>query len=840
MAEIAPPVFISYAREASSEQAQALKDRLDSLAFLDTGEIDDGDSFPKRLLDGLLGARVVVVFATASYLERRFCRLELRLALAGGDTQSSHLMVALGLGGEAVLEALPPEVAGRNWPPAAAAARVEALARKLLAKNPPAIGERLRAEDARQIGEAFLEESTARPPEALPETRSLPAGVAGQSIGPRFVGRAGVLHRMHSFLSGRRGRTAHLTGRLTGGGGFGKTRLAVEYMHRYASFYPGGVFWINADSGAIEQEWWRVLAALDPGVPDLAVMRGQGRDVQRELERALRGIRQPALYVIDNIPEAGAGAAPPETAVFCPAPDAVTILATSRQDTREAHVQRIPVEELERDAAILLLTDGVPGAAALAWAEWARIAEWVGDLPVALDLLNRSLALGAIAMRALLGRVDAPGAAGELDRLSEALRGQVPANALRGVTETLSISLDKLDRKAREAAMLLAQLAPAPIPEQLMEALPEELGSPAVRAALRSRHFVTGAGELVFGTMHRLTAEFLRMQAEPGSLERACDALLEVMTPDRCRDPRHWPVMRLCRPHAEALFDRGARVDDAAQLASRLGLRVAILAGAQGAYSGARRVEERVVDVCRRLLGQEHPDTLTSMNNLAATLLAQGDVAGARRMQEQVVEASTRVKGEDQPHTLTSMNNLAETLRAQGDLPGALRMHERVLEVRKRVLGEEDPDTLASMNNLALTQRDLGDLTGARRTQEQVLGVIRRVLGEEHQYTLMSMDNLAYTLRAQGDVAEARRLHERVVEAMTRVLGEEHPATLTSMNNLAFTLRDLGDSKDALRLLRACLAGRRKVLGEDHPDTQAAAETLRQWEAEANGQKSPT
>ncbi len=60
---------------------------------------------------------------------------------------------------------------------------------------------------------------------------------------------------------------------------------------------------------------------------------------------------------------------------------------------------------MEHDPAVLLLTDNVPGTATLSWADWGRIAEWVGDLPIALDLLNRSLALSSITPGALLERV---------------------------------------------------------------------------------------------------------------------------------------------------------------------------------------------------------------------------------------------------------------------------------------------------------------------------------------------------------------------------------------------------------------------------------------------------
>jgi len=119
------------------------------------------------------------------------------------------------------------------------------------------------------------------------------------------------------------------------------------------------------------------------------------------------------------------------------------------------------------------------------------------------------------------------------------------------------------------------------------------------------------------------------------------------------------------------------------------------------------------------ILGSEHPDTLRSMNNLAATLKAQDDLAGARKLQERVLEMTRRILGDEHPDTLTSMNNLAMTLKAQGDLAGAREIQERVLEMTRRILGDEHPDTLASMNNLALTLQAQGNPEGAREIQER-------------------------------------------------------------------------------------------------------------------------
>ena len=307
-----------------------------------------------------------------------------------------------------------------------------------------------------------------------------------------------------------------------------------------------------------------------------------------------------------------------------------------------------------------------------------------------------------------------------------------------------------------------------------MDALPGGLNSPGARVALRSRHFVTSGGGSSFGVMHQLTADFLRyMTPSSHSFEMAIEALFKVMTVERCRDPGQWPLMNLCRPHAEELFARGVDVDSTTAQSSLMGALSSVLAGEQGDYAGARQLEERVLEARKRVLGEEHPDTLTSMNNLARTLADQGDYAGAWQLQERVLETQRRVLGEEHPNTLISMANLAATLSEQGDYTEARQLQERVLEVRTRILGEEHPDTLRSMANLAVTLAAQGDHAGARQLEERVLEAQRRVLAEEHPATLTAMNNLAVTLREQGDYARARQLEEQVLQ-VRRVLGEEH------------------------------------------------------------------
>jgi len=63
----------------------------------------------------------------------------------------------------------------------------------------------------------------------------------------------------------------------------------------------------------------------------------------------------------------------------------------------------------------------------------------------------------------------------------------------------------------------------------------------------------------------------------------------------------------------------------------------------------------------KRVLGEEHPDTLASITNLASTYENQGRWKEAEELKVQVIETFERVLGEEHPYTLTSTANLAST-----------------------------------------------------------------------------------------------------------------------------------------------------------------------------------
>jgi tetratricopeptide (TPR) repeat protein len=92
--------------------------------------------------------------------------------------------------------------------------------------------------------------------------------------------------------------------------------------------------------------------------------------------------------------------------------------------------------------------------------------------------------------------------------------------------------------------------------------------------------------------------------------------------------------------------------------------------GALAAYAQARPLYERALAISEKALGAEHPDTATSLNNLALLLKSQGDYDGARPLYERALAICEKVLGAEHPDTATSLNNLALLLKSQGDYDG--------------------------------------------------------------------------------------------------------------------------------------------------------------------------
>ena len=73
-------------------------------------------------------------------------------------------------------------------------------------------------------------------------------------------------------------------------------------------------------------------------------------------------------------------------------------------------------------------------------------------------------------------------------------------------------------------------------------------------------------------------------------------------------------------------------------------------------------------EVQKRILGDEHPDTLTVINNQAVLYRQLGKSAEAEALLVGVVEAQRRVLGDEHPNQLATLSTLGQVYQSQGRL----------------------------------------------------------------------------------------------------------------------------------------------------------------------------
>ena len=96
--------------------------------------------------------------------------------------------------------------------------------------------------------------------------------------------------------------------------------------------------------------------------------------------------------------------------------------------------------------------------------------------------------------------------------------------------------------------------------------------------------------------------------------------------------------------------------------------------GEAGDWAEAVRLFRDLVADRTRLLGPDHPDTLTSRHDLALSAGRGGDPADAVRLYRDLVADRTRLLGPDHPDTLASRHQLANNVGKSGDRAEAIRL----------------------------------------------------------------------------------------------------------------------------------------------------------------------
>jgi len=729
-----------------------------------------------------------------------------------------------------------------------AALRVyQALATALEADLDVAPNGAIEALRARLLAQEAAPRAADRHPRMPPPTTTptnLPAPLTG------FVGRAWERHEVADILAATRLLT------LTGPGGCGKTRLALEVAGALVETYPDGVW-------HVELAMIRDAALLAGVVAGALGVVEQANRLQRD---TLRDFLRPraALLLLDNCEHLIDGCAALATDLLSACPG-LRLLTTSREalGVSGETIWRVPglsvpPADARPDPTSLPRFEAVQLLQARARASRADFALTTGNAPAVMQICQRldGLPLAIELAAARLATLSVNDVATRLDDCFGLLTGgnrtALPRQqTLRATMEwsygLLSAEEQRLLRRlsifaggyAGEAAAAVCGEEGAPgvavldllggLVGKSLVGLEESNGAGRYRLLETVRQYgwerLEESGEAQ-ETRHKHAAYYLALaeEAEPAltgpdqgrwlqRLDREYDNLRAALR--RSRDSgEHEIGLRLAAALWRFWYVRGRQSEGRRWLENLLAVNgggdsahaitiararalygASVLAAEQGDYQRAAALSLESVTLFERF-----DDTLGRARalNLRATVTRyQGDQTGATALYEESV-ALFRALGHGQA-TAVALNNLGAMAVDQGDYARAATLNEESLAI-KRALGDTR-GIARSLLNLGEVARYQGDHDRAGTLFEESLARSREL--EDGPGIALALNNMGDVARAQGDDARATALYTESVQ-LFRDAGDQHFIALT-LSNLGHVAHDQGDEDQAGALYRESL-----------------------------------
>jgi tetratricopeptide (TPR) repeat protein len=694
-----------------------------------------------------------------------------------------------------------------------------------------------------------------------------------------FAGRNSDLARLKRRLA--RSSTSLAAVALHGVPGLGKTQLAMAYAERHRSDFNLG-WWLNGSS-----RLWVVA-----GLAELAGQLGVAVNDQEQAARAAvaeLGRRGRWLLIIDDaLDQVDLDGLMPN------GPGQVII--TSRNPSWSSVASTYEVSPFSTGDAVKLLLahsgDGNKEAAAV-------IADQMHGLPLALVQAGTYCRSGAITLDEYAQRFRTS----QARLLEEGSPGPYPLT----VAVTVRLVLAQLRRESLVATQLLylfACLGPTGVPHDLPAHAPHVLPWRLARVAQDPVSLDKATQVLVRTSlvspdrpghlrMHSVVQEIVRADVDRRTntwwqravhrcrtigdngnawgVARWLDAvglLLLHAFPADTEDLSGWTRCAELQPHLDAYAGLAEQHGSDGLMLADVCERLASYLGDRGEVAAAEHRHSQTFSLREKILGSEHPKTLTPLHHLGLMLTRRGDYRQSAERLRQLYSVQLRTGGPTDPATLGTQLRLAFAVFELGELREAERLARNVWHFRRDNLGEDHNDTLqarfvlgavlqeskldeASQHNAAVHQvfdeiygrehlrnlmawhnwarnrAEVGAYEQARSEFEEILSVTSRVHGPRHPLSLFAQHNLARTRWLEGAELNSVQAHfEATLAAREEVMGPRHPKTLTTRHYLARVLAKQGDVEAAEKQLLRIIECRQSVLGHRHPQTMLAVEDL--------------
>ncbi|MBX7066812.1 MAG: tetratricopeptide repeat protein [Parachlamydiales bacterium] len=658
---------------------------------------------------------------------------------------------------------------------------------------------------------------------------------------PDFVGRDSYLKQIKNIcLKGKEGPPVAV---LWGEAGIGKSEIAIAFANLYAKHFRL-ICWIDSET---EESYAASFYALAQA---LKIPADQENDIVKKVHKYLEEEKsiEPWLLIFDNasekteLPKKGKGA----------------IIATTRNRTPWQTCSCIEIAPFQEKEAIALLRKITNSPESL---QVHSLVDKLDFFPLTLNLAAHYIAetpeMNEESYIRLLSQ-------NNIDLLSNMpVDDRYPTPLL----SSWNITADELAKKNPETLDWLhfcSYLYPSGIPsawvEKWLTCIQNESDSFKVKMLSCNilRILVNQCLMRLDKNTHTLSLHQLKQDAmqknryfQKESVEQAaqflinCSENIEKIYEGKINIPK-WVNLREWEPHAAWFLNKYSSECSKEKIACLQNL-LGNWKFLNGNYKGAESYHKKSLKNRIELFGEEHPQTIISMNNLATILWENGQFSESKDLFSRALTASKKLFKEDHLDIIITLNNLGWVSWEMGQFQEARSLLNQSLTLFKK-LDACDPDFLQTVNDFLQflddeAKCDIGsDVKEIKRALflrhaglwiaevegnpakslgyfQESLELLKQILPEDDPRIAIAYGSVGISLNRSERSEEGRQYLSKALELQKKVLGESHPETAKSYANLAISLFNLGECQQALEYHLKALEIRQKTLGEQHPVT---------------------
>ena len=190
----------------------------------------------------------------------------------------------------------------------------------------------------------------------------------------------------------------------------------------------------------------------------------------------------------------------------------------------------------------------------------------------------------------------------------------------------------------------------------------------------------------------------------------------------------------------------------------------------------------------RKILGDDHLDVASSLDQLAIALRRQGKVDELDAMYREILTIQRKMLGDKHSDVVRSLHRLGSLLRTQGKPSEAEDLFRKALVIRRKLPVDADPSLEYSVTVFANSLAQQRKYSEAEALFREALAICRKSFGDTNPMLVSPLFDLASVLNAQGKMFEAEPLYREAIALLKKGKVEQPNVNPGTMNGLAWML----------------------------------------------------